>query len=60
MQYEQKAFEALVLWQKKMQRKPSLLNRLSKKTQEKINSYIPEKVHNAVTVAIKQMIRGVL
>lgn len=60
MQYEQKAVEALTLWQQKMQRSPSLLNRLSKRTQEKLNSYIPEKVHKAVTVAIKQMIRGVL
>lgn len=60
MQYEQQAFEQLVKWQKKMQQKPSLLNRLSKTTQTKINSYIPEKVHNAITVAIKQMIRGVL
>jgi hypothetical protein len=60
MQYEQEAFEELVKWQKKMQQKPSLLNRLSKATQTKINSYIPEKVHNAITVTIKQMIRGVL
>jgi hypothetical protein len=30
MQYEQEAFEELVKWQKKMQQKPSLLNRLSK------------------------------
>lgn len=60
MQYEQKAFEELTLWQKKMQRRPSLLNRLSKKTQEKINSYIPEKVHRAITTAMKQMIRSVL
>src|SRR5690348_7322946 len=43
-----------------MQRKPSLLNRLSKKAQAKLNSYIPEKVHKAITVAIKGMIRGVL
>lgn len=28
--------------------------------QTKINSWIPEKVHNAITTAIKQMIRGVL
>jgi hypothetical protein len=60
MSYEQTAFEELSRWQKKMQRKPSLLNKLSKKAQDKINSYIPEKVHNAITVAIKQMIRGVL
>lgn len=60
MQYEQTAFEELSLWQKKMQRRPSLLNKLSKKAQAKINSYIPEKVHKAITAAIKGMIRGVL
>lgn len=60
MQYEQTAFEELARWQKKMQRRPSLLNKISKKAQAKINSYIPEKVHNAITVAIKGMIRGVL
>ena len=43
-----------------MLRRPSFFNMLSKKTQDKINSWIPEKVHNAVTTAIKQMIRGVL
>lgn len=60
MQYEQKAFEELTDWKKKMQRNPTMLNRLSKGVQTKINSYIPEKVHKAITVAIKQMIRGVL
>lgn len=60
MPYEQTAFDELQKWQKKMQRKPSLLNKLSKKAQAKLNSYIPEKVHNAITVAIKGMIRGVL
>ncbi len=59
-QYEQTAFEELATWQKKMQRRPSLLNKLSKNVQTKINSYIPEKVHNAITVTLKQMIRGVL
>lgn len=58
--YEQQAFDELRRWQKKMQRRPSLLNKLSKGVQTKINSYIPEKVHNAITVAIKQMIKGVL
>lgn len=59
-QYEQQAFNELSIWQKKMQRRPSLLNKLSKKVQVKINSYIPEKVHNAITVTLKQMIKGVL
>lgn len=60
MDYEQKAFNELKQWQKKMQRKPSLLNNLSRKVQVKINSYIPEKVHKAITATIKQMIKGVL
>ena len=47
-------------WQMKMLRKPGFLNNLSKKLQIKINSYIPEKVHKAITATIKQMIRGVL
>jgi EcsC family protein len=47
-------------WQQQMMRKPSFFNNLSKKFQTKINNWIPEKVHKAITVAIKQMIRGVL
>lgn len=43
-----------------MMRDPSYFNRLSKKLQVRINSYIPEKVHEAITAAIKQMIKGVL
>ena len=58
--YQQQATSELKAWQKQMLRRPSFFNNLSKKTQDKINSWIPEKVHNAVTVAIKQMIRGVL
>jgi hypothetical protein len=58
--YEQQVARELAAWQKEMLRKPSYFNRLSKKLQTKINSYIPEKVHAAVTAAIKQMIRAVL
>ena len=42
----------LKAWQREMQRDPSYFNRLSKKLQVKINSYIPEKVHEAITAAI--------
>ncbi|MEO6682094.1 MAG: EcsC family protein [Ginsengibacter sp.] len=58
--YADSAREELADWQKKMLQKPGLFNNLSKKIQVKINSYIPENVHNAITVALKQMIRGVL
>ena len=58
--YDDEVRKELLAWQKKMLRKPALFNNLSKKIQVKINSYIPEKVHNAITVTLKQMIRGVL
>ena len=58
--YELQVMTELSAWQKKMMHRPSLLNKLSKKVQTKINNWIPEKVHNAITVTIKQMIRGVL
>jgi hypothetical protein len=58
--YEQILLKDLKEWQKKMVRKPNLFDRLSKRMQTKVNSYIPEKVHLAITNVIKQMIRGVL
>ncbi len=60
MHYETTARKELEEWQLRMQRKPSLLNRASARMQRKLNSYIPEKVHAAITVIIKQMIRSVL
>ncbi len=58
--YERQATSELISWQKKMLRKPSLFNYFSKKIQTKINSWIPEKVHKAITTTIRQMIRAVL
>lgn len=60
MSYKQHIETELAEWKRKMMRKPSIMNKLSKRVQTKVNSYIPEKVHKAITTAIKQMIRGVL
>lgn len=60
MDYELIMKTELAVWQRKMQSNPGIFNNLSKKIQTKINNWIPEKIHNAITVAIKQMIRGVL
>lgn len=59
------AFDSFALaelrnWQRSMQQRPSLISRASKKVQDKLNSYIPERVHRAITVAIQKMIEGVL
>lgn len=58
--YEKQAADELKAWQQKMLRRPGLFNKLSKRIQTKINSWIPEKMHRAVTTAIKQMTRAVL
>lgn len=60
MTYEEQIAQELKAWQKKMDSNPSLLDKLSKRVQTKVNSYLPEKFHKAVTTAIKQMVRGVL
>lgn len=58
--YEQNVIKELAIWEHRMQRSPSLVNKLTSRLQYKINSYIPEKVHTAITTAIKQMVRTVI
>lgn len=58
--YNTYAKKELESWKQKMQREPGIFNRLSRRLQTKMNSYIPEKIHKAITKTIKEMIRGVL
>ncbi|WP_153658631.1 EcsC family protein [Chitinophaga sp. SYP-B3965] len=60
MLYEQRIKIEMETWQHKMQGRSSLMDRLSKSVQSRINRIIPQKVHDAITVTIKQMVRGVL
>jgi len=58
--YEQQAADELRAWQQKMQQRPSILNRVARRVQARLNALLPEKIHVAITTAIKQMVRGVL
>lgn len=58
--YEEQINIELQFWQRSMQQKPSFANRLAKKVQTKINDIIPDKVHEAITTAIRQLVKGVL
>ncbi|WP_276134932.1 EcsC family protein [Polluticoccus soli] len=58
--YEQDAKNELRAWQREMQRKPSLTGRLAGKLQNKLNSYVPEKVHQVITTAFKHTIQTLL
>jgi len=57
--YEKTAAQELKEWKKQMQRKQPFLGVISRQLQARINRAIPEKVHNAITTAIKQMVRAV-
>ncbi len=58
--YKQQAALELQFWKLEVMKKPSLAGNIATKVQEKINSYIPQKVHDAITITIKQMVKAVL
>lgn len=58
--YETNIQADLKKWQRQMLRKPGLFNRVARRVQTKVNSLIPEKIHQVLTTTIKQMIRAVL
>jgi hypothetical protein len=58
--YEEKIAIDVTRWRRQMLKSPGYLNKMSKSVQDKINSWIPEKVHKGITATMKQMVRGVL
>ena len=52
--YEQEALSELRRWQKKMRQPPSLLNKLSKDVQMRVNKIIPEKVHRVLLLPLNR------
>lgn len=47
-------------WKNRMEKKPSIINKASKGVQNKINSILPDKYHEILTSAIKNMVKAVL
>lgn len=58
--YEKQALFELEIWKKGILKDPSFADILSKKIQTKINSVIPDKVHQAITLTIQKMVQVVL
>lgn len=58
--YKQKVEIELEFWKRDILKKPSVLSKVTDGIQKKINTYIPDKVHNAITAAIKGMTKAVL
>ncbi len=59
-EYLKKARHEMEFWQHKMLEEPSFFDRAAKRVQDKINKVIPEKVHQGITAAIREMVRLVL
>jgi len=59
-EYEVKVNEELQAWMRKVTKRSSMLNRISKSAQTKVNELIPEKLHNIVTESIKNMVKATL
>ena len=57
---EEQALTELHAWQQQMQRPPSLLSRFARRVQIRLNALLPERVHQAITATIRQIVRGVL
>jgi EcsC protein family len=59
-EYELKVYDEIEDWKRKITRRSGMMNRVSKKAQEKINEFIPEKVHELMTESIKGMVKATL
>lgn len=58
--YEIYALRELENWKRKMRKRPSIIDRASKGVQNRLNDILPDKYHEILTVAIKNMVKIVL
>ena len=58
--YEHEALKELEAWKHEMQRRPGLFAGISRRVQQRINRFIPEKVHQAITAAFKVVTKFLL
>jgi uncharacterized protein (DUF697 family) len=58
--YDLKAYEEVQEWSRKFLKRSGIFSRMSKKAQSKINGLIPEKAHEIMTSAIRNMVKATL
>lgn len=54
------AHAELSLWRYELKKSPSIIGRMTHGVQSTINSWIPDKVHRAITMAIENIIKAVI
>lgn len=60
MNYEQKAREEIMAWERGLFKPPGWLERTSKTIGTRINHWIPPKIHNIITTTVKSIVRTAL
>ncbi|GLI08986.1 ABC transporter-associated protein EcsC [Paenibacillus tyrfis] len=58
--YEQQIRKQLIGWEKELLKPPGMLEKTSRALQTRINQAIPEKVHTAITAAVKGIVQTAL
>jgi hypothetical protein len=58
--YEDNALKELMVWKKRMEKKPSFSNDMTKGLQNKMNNLMPDKIQNLISDSIKNMVKVVL
>jgi uncharacterized protein (DUF697 family)/ribosomal protein S17E len=58
--FEDKIRAEMAIWQHNIQKAPSFTELISKRVQDKINGFIPEKVHQGITTTIEKLFKAVL
>ncbi|GAK05226.1 LOW QUALITY PROTEIN: EcsC protein [Geomicrobium sp. JCM 19037] len=58
--YEAEARDSLDDWKRKITRNPTMVKTWTKSAQSRLNSYIPDKVHQTIGGAVRQMIETTL
>ncbi|MCI1943950.1 EcsC family protein [Clostridium luticellarii] len=58
--YEDRALEEMLQWRKEMTGKPGFTNDFTKKIQDKLNGFIPEKGQHIITKSIENMVKTVI
>ncbi|MGE8205140.1 EcsC family protein [Heyndrickxia sp. NPDC080065] len=60
MTSEQQIKSEVEVWKRKLNKKSGIVNRITKRAQDKITGFIPEKAHQLITESIKKMIQATL
>ncbi|XJZ28116.1 EcsC family protein [Bacillota bacterium Lsc_1132] len=58
--YELMVFEEVEAWKRRITKRSGIFKRMSKNAQQKVNEWIPDKVHAAITASIKGMVKATL